>query len=156
MSKKCKDVVNKFEEVRLVYKNKTRAEDRPQITNANKAYEILRASWDDDQISLLEEAKVLFLDNRLRLMSISSISKGGTTGTVIDPKIVFAMALKRRCSSIILSHNHPSGNLKPSQADISITRKFSEAGKLLDITVSDHIIITDEGYCSMANDGHMP
>lgn len=147
---------NKFEEVRLVYKNRTKAEDRPKITSADKAFEILRSSWDEDQISLVEEAKVMFLDNQLRLMSISTISKGGMTGTVIDPRIVFAMALKRRSSSLILAHNHPSGNLRPSQADISLTKKFSEAGKLLDITISDHIIITDEDYYSMANEGYLP
>ena len=145
-----------FEEVSLVYRNKTRADDRPKIDSAESAYKILRAHWDDDQISLVEEAKVMFLDTRFRLMSISTVSKGGLSGTVIDPRIVFATALKRRCSAIILSHNHPSGNLKPSHADISLTRKFHEAGRLLEITLADHLIISEEGYYSMANEGHIP
>lgn len=145
-----------FEEVRLVYRNKTRANDRPKIDCAESAYKILKAHWGDDQISLVEEAKVMFLDNQLRLMSISTVSKGGMSGTIIDPRIVFAIALKRRSSAIILSHNHPSGNLKPSQADISLTRKFHEAGRLLEITLADHLIISEEGYYSMTNEGHIP
>ncbi|MBO6495545.1 MAG: JAB domain-containing protein [Roseivirga sp.] len=145
-----------FEEVRLVYRNKTRANDRPKIDCAQSAYKILRAHWDNDEISLFEEAKVLFLDNQLRLMSISTVSKGGISGTVIDPRIVFATALKRRSSTIILSHNHPSGSLKPSHADISLTKQFYQAGKLLEITLADHLIISDEGYYSMANEGHIP
>ncbi|WP_268123913.1 JAB domain-containing protein [Roseivirga pacifica] len=145
-----------FEEVRLVYRNKTRAIDRPKIDCAESAYRILRANWDNEEISLFEEAKVLFLDNQLRLMSISTVSKGGMSGTVIDPRIVFAIALKRRSSTIILSHNHPSGYLKPSHADISLTRKFHEAGRLLEITLADHLIISEEGYYSMANEGHIP
>ncbi|MBO6661671.1 MAG: JAB domain-containing protein [Roseivirga sp.] len=145
-----------FEEVSLIYRNKTRANDRPKIDCAESAYKILRAHWDNDQISLVEEAKVLFLDNQLRLMSISTVSKGGISGTVIDPRIVFATALKRRSSTIILSHNHPSGSLKPSHADISLTKQFYQAGKLLEITLADHLIISDEGYYSMANEGHIP
>ncbi|MHA7099526.1 JAB domain-containing protein [Roseivirga pacifica] len=157
MSKKSKcELSNKFEEVKLVYRNKTRASERPKIDCAESAYKILRAHWDDDQISLVEEAKVMFLDNQLRMMSIATVSKGGMSGTVIDPKIVFSIALKRRSSSIIISHNHPSGRLKPSHADISLTRKFLEAGKLLEINVADHLIISEEGYYSMANEGHIP
>lgn len=156
MSKKNKtDVSNQFEEVSLVYRNKTRAIDRPKIESAECAYRILKSTWDQDQISLVEEAKVMFLDNQLRLMSISTVSKGGMSGTVIDPRIVFATALKRRSSTIILSHNHPSGNLKPSHADLSLTKKFYDAGKLLEITVADHLIISSEGYCSLANEGYI-
>ena len=157
MSKKNKEgPFDVFEEVSLIYRNKTRADDRLKIDCAESAYKILRAHWDDDQISLVEEAKVMFLDTRFRLMSISTVSKGGLSGTVIDPRIVFATALKRRCSAIILSHNHPSGNLKPSHADISLTKKFHEAGRLLEITLADHLIISEEGYYSMANEGHIP
>jgi DNA repair protein RadC len=157
MSQKSKcELSKKFEEVKLVYRNKTRASERPKIDCAEGAYKILRAHWDDDQISLVEEAKVMFLDTRFRLMSISTVSKGGLSGTVIDPRIVFAIALKRRSSAIILAHNHPSGNLKPSHADISLTRRFHEAGRLLEITLADHLIISEEGYYSMTNEGHMP
>lgn len=144
---------NKFEEVQLIYRNKTKAKDRPNITSPDAAYKILLDSWDKDQISLLEEAKILLLDNSLKLMSIASVSKGGLTGTVVDPRIVFAIALKRRASCFILCHNHPTGNLKPSESDLSLTKKFVEAGKLLNINVQDHLIITQNNYLSLANEG---
>lgn len=89
-------------------------------------------------------------------MAICPISKGGVSGTVVDLKIVFAAALKGRASSIILAHNHPSGNLKPSQADIELTRKFRKAGEILDISVLDHLILSPDGdYYSFADENRM-
>jgi len=110
-------------EIKLVYKSKTKAKERPQITSSRDAYWTLESNW-SDQIALLEEFNVLLLDRSNRAMAICPISKGGISGTVVDLKIVFAAALKGRASSIILAHNHPSGNLKPSQADIELTHKF--------------------------------
>ena len=75
------------------------------------------------------------------------------SGTVADPKLIFAAALKACASSIILAHNHPSGNLKPSQSDIDLTRKLKDGGKLLEIQMLDHIIVTTEGYYSFADEG---
>ena len=147
------DLTAKFEEVQLVYRNKTKAKDRPSVTSPDEAYNILIKSWDMDQINLLEESKILLLDNSLKLMSIASVSKGGITGTVIDPRIVFSIALKRRASCFILAHNHPSGNLRPSDSDLLMTNKFIESGKLLNIHLQDHLIITQEHYCSMVNEG---
>jgi len=77
---------------------------------------------------------------------------GGTSGTIVDPKVVFIAALKMNASHIILVHNHPSGNLKPSHADLELTRKLREAGKYLDLEVIDHIILTKEGYRSFADE----
>lgn len=142
----------KHEEVQLVYRNKTKASDRPKIESPQGAYKILLENWDMDQINLLEECKILLLDNQLKLMSIASVSKGGLAGTVVDSRIVFATALKRRANRIIIAHNHPSGTLKPSKADISLTRKFMKAGNILEIPIEDHIIITQEGYCSLMTD----
>ncbi len=147
-----KHLVSKFEEVQLIYRNKTKASDRPQIKSALDAYKILRDSWNMDEINLLEECKVLLLDNLLKLMSIASVSKGGLSGTVVDPRIVFSIALKRRANRIILAHNHPSKSLKPSKADIKLTQEFIKAGAFLKIPLEDHIIITDEGYCSLMQD----
>ncbi len=141
-----------FEEVSLIYRNKTKASDRPNVKSSDDAYSILRQSWNMDEINLLEEAKILLLDNQLRLMSIASISKGGLSGTIVDPRIVFSIALKRRANRIILAHNHPSGSLKPSREDLSLTNKFIDAGKVLQIAVDDHIIITQDGYCSLRNE----
>ena len=77
------------------------------------------------------------------------------SGEVADPKVIFAAAIKSAASSIILAHNHPSGNLRPSSADISLTRKIKAGGELLDIAVSDHLIISREGYYSFADEGLM-
>ncbi|MFY0601646.1 MAG: JAB domain-containing protein [Cyclobacteriaceae bacterium] len=148
------DIPSKVEEVRLVYQSKTRANERPKVSSPKEAFNILMKAWDMDQIELLEECKVLLLDRSLRLMSVASISKGGVAGTFVDPKIIFAMALKRRATGIILAHNHPSGNLKPSSVDIQLTRKFRAAGMILDIKVEDHLIVTpDRQYTSLVCDG---
>ena len=142
-------------EIKLVYKSKTKAKERPQITSSRDAYWTLESNW-SDQIALLEEFNVLLLDRSNRAMAICPISKGGVSGTVVDLKIVFAAALKGRASSIILAHNHPSGNLKPSQADIELTRKFRKAGEILDISVLDHLILSPDGdYYSFADENRM-
>ena len=96
-------------------------------------------------MALVEEFNILLLDRSNRVMALCPISKGGVSGTVVDLKIVFAAAIKGRASSIILAHNHPSGNLQPSQADIDLTKKFEKAGKLLDIPVLDHVILSPDG-----------
>ena len=83
------------------------------------------------------------------------VSRGGVSGTVVDPKIIFKIAVEHLASSIILCHNHPSGNLKPSDADISLTKKIKEAGALLEIPILDHLIISDTGYFSFADEGLM-
>ena len=151
-SKMTKHLVSKFEEVQLIYRNRTKASDRPSVKNAHDAYHILHDSWNMEEINLLEECKVLLLDNQLKLMSVASVSKGGLSGTVVDPRIVFAIALKRRANRIILAHNHPSGVLKPSHADIKLTQEFIKAGSFLQIPLEDHIIITQENYCSLMGD----
>ena len=81
------------------------------------------------------------------------ISVGGTVGTIADPKVIFVSARKCNAASVILVHNHPSGNLKPSQAGIELTKKLRSAGQLLDLPVIEHIILTKEGYLSFADEG---
>jgi len=142
----------KIEEVKLTYRNKLKANERPKITCAEDAYQAFLKSWDQDQIELIEEFKAMFLDRQLRIMSIASISKGGFTDTSVDLRVVFAIALKRRADRIILAHNHPSGNLKPSQADMNLTEQFVEAGKLMRLEVVDHLIITNDGFSSVIHD----
>src|SRR3990170_6054261 len=97
----------------------------------------------DDLLELQEEFKIMLLNRYNKVIGIFTVSSGGIAGTVADPKLIFGCALKAAASGIILAHNHPSGNLTASQADIDLTRKFKEAGKLLDIQVLDHIIITN-------------
>jgi DNA repair protein RadC len=81
------------------------------------------------------------------------VSKGGLSGTVADPKIIFHMALQHQASALIMVHNHPSGNLKPSREDLVLTKKIADAGRMLDINVLDHLIITDSGYFSFGDEG---
>ena len=100
-----------------------------------------------------EEFWILLLDRANQLIKPVSISQGGVSGTVSDPKIIFKHALEALASGVILVHNHPSGNLKPSQADLKLTKQLKEAGTLLEIPVLDHMIYTDSGYFSMADEG---
>lgn len=98
-----------------------------------------------------EEFYVLFLDRANFKLDLRQLSKGGVHGTVVDGKILFREALLLRASSIIVAHNHPSGNLAPSKLDIALTRRLRDFGKLVDITVLDHLIITDNNYFSFAD-----
>jgi DNA repair protein RadC len=100
-----------------------------------------------------EEFWIILLGRASRVLGKELISKGGLAGTVADPKIIFHTALQHQASGIILVHNHPSGNLKPSHQDISLTKKISAAGKMLDIQIFDHLIITDNGYFSFGDEG---
>ena len=100
-----------------------------------------------------EEFWVLFLNNSNKVIYKTQISKGGITGTVVDIRIVFKLALEHNTTSIILSHNHPSGKLQASEADIQITKKIKEAGKNLDIQVLDHVIITEKSFFSFVDEG---
>ena len=142
----------KIEEVKLTYRNKRKADERPKITCAEDAYRAFHQGWDHDQIELIEEFKAMYLDRQLRVMSIASISKGGFTETSVDLRVIFAIGLKRRADRIILGHNHPSGNLRPSNADIHLTEQFVKAGKLMRLEVVDHLIITNDGFSSVVND----
>ena len=100
-----------------------------------------------------EEFWVLFLDRRNAVIKKSNISKGGVSGTVADAKIIFKEAIQLLASAVILCHNHPSGNLKPSDADIQLTKKMKEIGYLVDVPVLDHLIITDKSYFSFGDEG---
>ena len=142
-------------EVQLIYKSKVKASKRPQITKSADAFEVLKKHWNQDTLEFVEEFKVMLLNRANRVLGIIEISSGGISGTVADPKLVFVAALKSAASSIVISHNHPSGALTPSQADINLTRKLKTAGELLDIAVHDHIILTSESYFSFADEGMM-
>ena len=146
-------LLNKVAEVQLVYKTKVKPSERPQIKTSKDCYEVLKQSWDKDKIEFVEQFKVILINKAQKLLGIYELSTGGITGTVADPRLVFIAALKANACSVILSHNHPSGNLKPSKADEELTRKIKNGGLLLDITVLDHIIMTSESYFSFADEG---
>ncbi|MGB0525232.1 MAG: RadC family protein [Flammeovirgaceae bacterium] len=125
-------------------------EKKAKITSSATVYQLMKA----DLLDLAyEEFWVLLLNRANQVIKKVKISAGGISGTVADPKLIFKQALDALASGIILVHNHPSGNLRPSQADIQLTRKLREGGKLLEISVLDHVIFTDHGYYSFADEG---
>ena len=126
-----------------------------QIKESEDAYNVLVKAWNKDTLELQEEFKILLLNRHNTVLGIYSVSKGGTTSTVVDPKLVFSVALKCNASSLIFAHNHPSGNLKPSKTDINLTNKLLAAANFLDIVVLDHIIISQNGYYSFSDNGDM-
>lgn len=143
----------KVSEINLSYTPKFKASERPRVTSSRDAFDILYNNWELEKIELLEQFKILLLNRANKVIGIFQVSSGGVAGTVVDCKLVFSTALKACASSIILSHNHPSGNLQPSQEDLNLTKKLIEAGKLLDIRVLDHVIITAESYYSFTDEG---
>ena len=140
-------------EVELVYKTKVKPSDRPKITSVKDCYQLLKELWNENTIEMQEEFKVMLLNRGNKVIGIYEASAGGLTGTVADPRLILAAAIKSLSVSIILSHNHPSGNLKPSRADEELTQKIKVAAAYHDIRVIDHIIITSEGYYSFADEG---
>jgi len=95
------------------------------------------------------------MNRRNRVLGVVEISQGGLSGTVADPKVIFAAALKSCASDIVLAHNHPSGELDPSREDIALTNKIKAGAELLDLKVLDHLIISKEGFYSFADNGLM-
>ena len=149
------EVLNNVSEIDIVYKKKVtcKVSERPAITSSSDGYKVCLHYWNEDKIELLEEFKVLFLNRSNRVLQILPVSQGGISGTVADPRLILASAIKVAACSMILVHNHPSGNLKPSRADEELTSKIKEAAKYFDIKVLDHLIITSEGYYSFADEG---
>ncbi|MCL6218586.1 JAB domain-containing protein [Zunongwangia pacifica] len=124
-----------------------------KIKSSRHSYEILRACWNDGTIELQEEFKILMLNRGSQVLGIYPLSKGGVSGTLVDAKLVFSVALKCNASAIILAHNHPSGNLKSSEADRTLTRRLKSAADFLDIKLLDHIILSKDNYLSFADEG---
>lgn len=143
----------KVAEVELSYKSKVKASERPCISSSGDAAAILKGIWDENKIEFVEQFKVLLLNRSNKVLGWVDISTGGVTGTVADPKLILVAALKANACGIILSHNHPSGSLRPSRADEEMTQKIKMGAQFLDIRLMDHIIITSESYFSFADEG---
>lgn len=129
------------------------AEDYPKvniITSSKDIYILLLSDMSD---LITEEFWVIFLNHRNKIIGKERISSGGLTATVVDVRILFKEAIERLATAIVIAHNHPSGTLKPSRADIQLTQKIKNASKLLDIQLLDHLIVADSGYYSFADDG---
>ncbi|WP_195667812.1 JAB domain-containing protein [Bacteroides intestinalis] len=138
-------------EVELSYKSRTRSKN--EILTASDAYQALLPTFKEGTIDYKEYFKVLFLNQANQLLGYTLISEGGLTTTDVDVRIILQAALLTNSVALILAHNHPSGNLRPSQEDKNLTQKIKDAAQLMRITVVDHIILTSEGYYSFANEG---
>jgi DNA repair protein RadC len=130
----------------------TVSEPLPLIRSSSMAYELMKPELLDLPV---EQFWLILLSRSNRLIKKIKISEGGLSGTVVDPRLIFKEAIEALASSIILVHNHPSGNLYPSEADLSLTKKLVAAGRLLDILVNDHIIFTNNGFYSFADEGRL-
>ncbi len=126
--------------------------ERPRIHSSRLAFEEFHPVMADLPH---EEFWMLMLDRGLRIVEKRKVSSGGIHGTVADPKLIFRHALERSASCIVVAHNHPSGQLRPSEEDIRLTRKLVEGGRMLDILVQDHLIITADSYYSFADNGQL-
>lgn len=141
-------------EVELSYKSKVPASMRKKISCSRDAYNLFNESWRTEKIEHVEEFKLLLMNRSNSVLGILEVSKGGLSGTVTDVRLIFQAAIKANASGIIVAHNHPSGNLNPSESDTKITHKIKEAGNLMDIQLLDHLILTTEGnYYSFADSG---
>ena len=149
------EALNNVSEIDVVYKRKVKVKmsERPLIQSSRDAFELLLHYWEEDKMELLEAFKVLFLNRANRVLQLLSVSTGSISGTVADPRLILAPALKLGTCAMILSHNHPSGNLKPSKADEELTQKIKNGAAYFDIKVLDHLILSAEGYYSFADEG---
>lgn len=143
----------KVGEVELAYKPTTRS--RSKVLSSAEAYQILLPTYKEGTINYKEYFKVLFLNQASQVLGYTLISEGGITETTVDVRLILQAALLTNSVSLILAHNHPSGNLKPSKLDIELTKQIKEAAKLMRINVLDHIILTSDKYYSFADEGEI-
>ena len=141
----------KLSEIKVSYRpNKS---TNINLNNSESIFKMVLDHWNKDTIELQEEMKVVLLNRSNQLLGVYELSKGGITGTTVDVKLLLSVALKCVASYIVIVHNHPSGNLKPSTTDISITKKIKKAARQVDLILLDHLILSNTGYYSFADDG---
>ena len=146
--------LSKLHEIKVDY---CKSYSNDMITDSKKALSVAKEIYriTNSNIHLKEYFSIILMNRRNEVIGYYILSEGGLSGTVVDIRLAYSVALKCLASGMILVHNHPSGNASPSSADIRLTRKFVDAGKLLDINVLDHIIITEDSYHSMADNGEL-
>lgn len=144
---------NVVNEIKLSYTRKGNS-DRV-ISRSKDAVKVFREHFDSDEIDYRESFFALYLNQANQVLGIKKISESGISSTVVDVRIIMQAALLCNASGLILAHNHPSGNLKPSPQDIKVTQDIKEASKFLNIQLLDHCILTSTHYISFADDGHL-
>lgn len=142
----------KASEVKLTYRRKSHG---IKISSSYDVDRLLRSYWNRDSLDFYESFVVVYLSRSNEVLGIHKISDGSIDGCLVDIRLIMQGALLTNSSSIILAHNHPSGNLKPSEQDIKLTKEIKKAGEFLKIRVLDHVIITSITYTSLADDGLM-
>ena len=140
-------------EVELTYKSTSKA--RSKIYSSEDAYKYLLPTYKEGTICYKEYFKVLFLNQSNQVLGYTLISEGGITDTSVDVRVILQAALLTNSVTIILAHNHPSGNLKPSKEDLRLTKQVKDAAQLMRITVTDHLILSDVSYYSFADEGQL-
>jgi len=126
-----------------------------KITGVESAEKTLRKMWDTQLMNIQEQFCVLFLNNANEVIGFRCLSSGTLIATLVDFKMLFGLACKSLSSAIIIAHNHPSGKLKPSKADLDLTQKVKRAGNMLDIELLDHIILTQNSYTSLVSEHYI-
>ena len=153
MNSKILDIDYTVGEVELTYKSTSKS--RNKIYSSEDAYKYLLPTYNEGTICYKEYFKVLFLNQSSQVLGYTLISEGGITDTTVDVRVILQAALLTNSVALILAHNHPSGNLKPSRQDMEITKQVKNAAQLMRITVIDHLILTDAGYYSFADEGQL-
>ena len=144
---------NIVNEIKLSYSRKGNCER--SIASSRDAVEVFRAHFDAEEMDYRESFFALYLNQANKVLGIKKISECGISSTLVDVRIVMQAALLCNATALIVAHNHPSGNLKPSSADIQMTSQIKEAGKILNISLLDHVILTSDSYFSFADEGLM-
>lgn len=147
---------NQLAEITVTYSCTIDPHDRICVRSSTDAADLLRLIWDDNSIEYREQFYAVYLNRSNHVLGYFLHSIGGISGTIVDIKQILAVAIKANASSIILSHSHPSGNTRPSNADRTITKRIVNGASLLDLSVLDHIILTKHSFYSFADDGMLP
>jgi len=142
--------LNTLSEISISYTPSIKSTERQKVRCSQDAEKILRPVF--PSINHREFMYMLSLDRANQCLGFYQVSAGGINGTLSDVRLIFQAAISSNASAILLAHNHPSGNLEPSEADIKLTKKIKEAGNLLDISLLDHLILTEDGYRSFADE----
>jgi len=144
---------NIVNEIKLSYTRKGNSDKL--VSNSRDAVDVFRQHFDSDEIDYRESFFALYLNQNNKVLGIRKISESGISSTIVDVRIIMQTALLCNASSLIVAHNHPSGNLKPSAEDLKITQNLKDASEFLNIKLLDHCILTSTDYMSFADDGHI-
>ncbi len=145
---------NRPPRLRIVYSRKNKGKELITVKNSLDAYAVFKNIW-SSQMETREEMYILYLNNANHVLGYYILSVGGITGTVADLRLIFSVALESLSTSIVMAHNHPTGNLKPSNSDIILTENIKDAGKMMSVPLIDHLIISSTEYFSFADEGKL-